>query len=156
MKGVYVLKSNKKELLKIGKAEDFDKRLKDFERQSNHLGNYDEKFEYVLKIECCKNEELEKILHKRFLDKNIVGEWFDIKLEEIKSFCENLNMENYLKDEKTEINNNKVFGRPKNLSDKLEKLKEDKEFMSILQDFRIIEQNISRLELKVLEYIKNK
>lgn len=116
-KGVYVLKSNKKDLLKIGKADNFTERLKDFHRASRHIGNVDEKFEYLLKINCEDNQKLESKLHKIFKDKRIVGEWFEVTLGEIKIELEKIDLKSYnnkvkkqIKEpiQKTEIKKSKI------------------------------------------------
>ena len=52
---VYLLKSNKKDTLKIGKTTNLEQRMKSFNSCSKHLGTEDEIFEFLKKSEYLLN-----------------------------------------------------------------------------------------------------
>ena len=81
-KGVYLIDDG--EFVKIGVAQNLEKRLNDIQVSNPrkiHVIAYT-KFKNAYKIES--------ILHKKFKDKNVSGEWFDIldEIKEIKSVDE--------------------------------------------------------------------
>ena len=81
---VYLLKSG--DLYKIGFASDWQKRKKSYDTH-----NPDYKLIFLYK--GYDSFEVESFLHKKYIDKNVQGEWFDLSDDEILyliSYCSNL------------------------------------------------------------------
>lgn len=101
---VYLLKSNKKDALKIGTTNNLEQRLKRFHSSSINLGVKDESFEYLNVIEVDKNYDLENLLHKRFAKQRTVGEWFNITNNDFINELNSIDLNQFMtkKIEKTE------------------------------------------------------
>ena len=104
---VYLLKSNKKDTLKIGMTTNLEQRMKSFKTCSRHLGIEDETFEFLYTVKVDKYAKLETLLHKKFADKRVCGEWFDITKEEFVDTLESIDLDQF-KETKTIETNNKV------------------------------------------------
>lgn len=94
---VYLLRSNKKDTLKIGTTVDPAQRLKSFKSSSINLGIEDETFEFLHTVKVDKHYELENLLHKKFADKRVCGEWFNITAEEFMSMLESIDLSRFNK-----------------------------------------------------------
>lgn len=97
MSYVYLLRSNKKDTLKIGMTTDLDQRMKAFYTSSRHLGIEDEEFEFLHTVEVGNARKLESYLHNKFKDKRICGEWFDITKEEFINELESIDLNEFPK-----------------------------------------------------------
>ena len=104
---VYLLKSNKRDTLKIGMTTNLEQRMKSFKTCSKHLGIEGETFEFLYTIKVDKYSKLETLLHKKFADKRVCGEWFDITKEEFINMLESIDLEQF-KETKTKNTNNEV------------------------------------------------
>ena len=78
---VYLIKDCKTKYIKIGLAKNPTIRIKDLTKEKQNCSP--EKVE--LKLLCCFpcNQKYEKILHEKFMKKNIQGEWFDLNNNDI-------------------------------------------------------------------------
>lgn len=94
---VYLLKSNKKDTLKIGMTTNLEQRLKSFKSSSKNLGIDDETFEFLHTVKVDKCYELENLLHKKFADKRVCGEWFNITKEEFIDMLESIDLNKFAK-----------------------------------------------------------
>ena len=97
MSYVYLLRSNKKDTLKIGMTTNLDQRMKAFYTSSRHLGIEDEEFEFLHTVEVGNARKLESYLHNKFKDKRICGEWFDITKEEFINELESIDLNEFPK-----------------------------------------------------------
>ena len=102
---VYLLKSNKKDTLKIGKTTNLEQRMKSFNSCSKHLGTEDEIFEFLHTIKVDKYSELETFLHKKFSDKRVCGEWFNITVEEFIHALESIDLSQFTETKTVNVNN---------------------------------------------------
>lgn len=94
---VYLLKSNKKDTLKIGMTTNLEQRLKSFKSSSKNLGIDDETFEFLHTVKVDKCYELENLLHKKFADKRVCGEWFNITKEDFIDMLESIDLNKFAK-----------------------------------------------------------
>lgn len=106
---VYLLKSNKKDTLKIGKTANLEQRMKSFYTCSKHLGIEDETFEFIHTIKVDKYDKLETLLHKKFKDKRVCGEWFNITKEEFISMLESIDLKQFSEVKTSKVNNELPF-----------------------------------------------
>lgn len=106
---VYLLKSNKRDALKIGMTANLKQRMKSFKTCSRHLGIEDETFEFLRTIKVDKYSELETLLHKKFADKRVCGEWFNITEEEFVSMLESIDLSQFAKAKTTKVNKEVPF-----------------------------------------------
>ena len=95
---VYLLRSNKKDALKIGTTINLEQRLKSFKSSSINLGIEDETFEFLHTVKVDKHYELENFLHKKFADKRVCGEWFNITAEEFVDLLESIDLKQFKKE----------------------------------------------------------
>lgn len=75
---VYFVKAPISGLVKIGKTSDLNQRLRQLRWEHDEL-------EFLHSIESDDVVSLEKQMHKHFEDKRIVGEWFDLKEEDLRT-----------------------------------------------------------------------
>ena len=85
--GVYFILNKSNNLIKIGCANNIQKRFKQIQGQFRHLG-LDDNIELVNYIETKDYKKLEKKLHEKYKDKRVNHEWFDISVDEV---CTNEN-----------------------------------------------------------------
>ena len=100
---IYLLKSNKKDMLKIGKTANLEQRMKSFESCSRHLGIEDESFTYLRIIEVHKYDKLETLLHKKFKDKRVIGEWFNITTNDFDNMLKTVDLNEFAKEDIKEV-----------------------------------------------------
>lgn len=74
---IYIIKEMVNDTLKIGKAKNVRDRLDHFEVKLP----FD--FEVLYQIPVANRHEAEKIMHNKFEDRNVNGEWFKIKEEDV-------------------------------------------------------------------------
>jgi hypothetical protein len=75
-KGLVKIKSNGK--YKIGKARDVKHRINNLQAGSH------KRFRLVLKLKSSNNTILERLCHRKFSDKRVRGEWFDLNRDDLK------------------------------------------------------------------------
>lgn len=103
---VYLILDSERNAIKIGKANNIEERLSDLQ-----TGNPN-KLEVLSYIPCKtekQSEDLEKILHKKYSDLNILNEWFQYDKEAFKELIES-GIEFTAKPKRNTIMVNTVFG----------------------------------------------
>ena len=80
--GVYFILNKSNNLIKIGCTNNIQKRFKQIKGQFRHLG-LDDNIELFKYIETDNYKQLEKELHKKYKDKRINHEWFNISVDDI-------------------------------------------------------------------------
>jgi len=78
---VYLIKIPSGEY-KIGRSNDVGRRMQDFSTSSPHA------FQLVHKIVADDMVEAERLLHKKFLEKSVKGEWFNLSSADLEYICE--------------------------------------------------------------------
>lgn len=75
---LYIIRNTNSGRCKIGFSNNPEKRLKSLQTGSDAL------LEIAYKSpEICAPQEIEGVLHKEFADKRVIGEWFDLTVEDI-------------------------------------------------------------------------
>ena len=80
--GVYFILNKSNNLIKIGCTNNIQKRFKQIKGQFRHLG-LDDNIELVKYIETDNYKQLEKELHKKYKDRRVNHEWFNISVDDI-------------------------------------------------------------------------
>ena len=81
---VYFIKNEDNGLIKIGKTNNLNKRLKQIKRQFTHLGLMAPELTLIEYMETEDSTKLEKIAHEKFKQYRAIGEWFSINELQIK------------------------------------------------------------------------
>lgn len=111
---VYFIKNEDNGLIKIGKTNDIQRRIKDLKNTFFHLGLTTPKLTLINYIETNKPFELECQLHHYFKEQRELGEWFNITEEEVKYVINNfqnlpnINSQEKIKKETNIVCNNNV------------------------------------------------
>lgn len=83
---VYFIRNTETGYVKIGKAKDIQKRIKDIERTFHFLGQNKNKLVLEAIVLCplyVNSKKLEKYFHNYFESYHINGEWYDVSFDEI-------------------------------------------------------------------------
>lgn len=92
--GVYFIKNEETELIKIGCSKDINKRYRDLQAQNEHLG-YTSKLVLLDKILVDNYYDLEQYIHNKYSEKRVINEWFKITKEDILSIKKELGDSSY-------------------------------------------------------------
>lgn len=83
---IYFIRNEDNKLVKIGKTNNLNKRLKQIKRQFTHLGLIAPELTLIEYIETENSTKLEKVTHEKFKQYRAIGEWFDINELQIKQW----------------------------------------------------------------------
>lgn len=98
--GVYFLKNNLNNTVKIGCSRDIQDRLKMLYSTFKHIGQTNIDLDLVNYILCDDYQKLESDLHKLFKKSNVVNEWYSVSKDEIDKAVDNINLDNYISNKK--------------------------------------------------------
>lgn len=94
IKGVYFLKNNTNELIKIGCSKNIKQRIKEIEATFKHVG-VECDLNLISYVECIQYGKLEHYLHTVFVNDRIQGEWFSIEENVLIDYIKQLDIKQY-------------------------------------------------------------
>lgn len=97
--GVYFLRNNKNNMVKIGMSKNINERLKTLYATAKHVGEVKPDLELINCVLCDRYSQLESDMHKLFKEYRVVGEWFDITEDGIMDAIEEVDIYDYMKRE---------------------------------------------------------
>lgn len=112
--GVYFIKNNNNNSIKVGKSTNIYNRMKTLYSTFKHIGEINPNLELKAVILCKDFNKLEKYLHKILEQHNrkITNEWFLLSDSEIKQIVNRINIDKFNKQENKEIINTCILKYP--------------------------------------------